>query len=126
MLVAAAILYTALATVLILFQLALAVGAPWGKLTMGGFHTGTLPKKFRFAAILQALVILTTVAIVTIEAGLWLGHFKPITSIGIWFVIVLFSISLILNLITRSIWERRMGAPIALCMLICSIIIAVS
>lgn len=121
----AAIAYLTLATVLVLFHLTLAAGAPWGNLTMGGSHTGVLPKKFRIAAILQALLILVTVVIVITEAGIWFSSFRTITSVGIWFIVILFSTSSILNLITRSVWERRMGAPIALCMLVCSIIIAV-
>lgn len=122
----AAITYTVLAIIVIIFQFALAVGAPWGKLTMGGVHSGVLPKKLRITAIVQALLVSGTVLIVLVEANLLLPELKTVSKISIWFVVLLYMISSILNLITSSVWERRIGAPIALSMLICSIIVALS
>ncbi len=122
----AAITYTVLAIIVILFQFALAAGAPWGKLTMGGLHSGVLPKKLRIAAGAQALLIAVTVLVVLVEANLLMPELQPISRIGIWFVVILYTISSILNLITSSTWERRTGGPVSVCMLICSLIIALS
>lgn len=120
----AAITYTVLAIIVILFQFALAAGAPWGKLTMGGFHSGVLPNKLRIAALLQALLIAATVLIVLIEANSLLPELQTISRIGIWFVVAIYAASSILNLITTSKWERRTGGPIALGMLASSLLIA--
>lgn len=122
----AAITYATLGSIVILFQLALAAGAPWGKLTMGGFHPGVLPTKLRIAALLQALLIAATALIVLIEASLILSDLQSISRIGIWFVVLLYIISSILNLITSSKWERRTGGPIALGMLASSLFIALN
>ena len=122
----AAIIYTALAITLVLFQLALAAGAPWGKITMGGLHPGVLPAKLRVAAVAQAILVAGTALIVLVEADRLLPDLQSVSSIGIWFVVILYTISSILNLITSSKWERRTGAPIALSMLISSIIVALS
>lgn len=122
----AAIIYTTLATIVILFQLTLAAGAPWGKITMGGFHPGVLSTKLRVAAVAQAILVAGTALIVLIEAGKLLPNLQVVSRIGIWFVVILYTISSILNLITSSKWERRTGAPIALCMLTCSLLIALS
>jgi hypothetical protein len=120
----AAITYSVLAVIVILFQLALAAGAPWGKLTMGGFHPGVLPTKLRIAALLQALLIAATVLIVLIEASLILSNLQSISRVGIWFVVAIYTASSLLNLITTSKWERRTGGPIALGMLASSLLVA--
>jgi len=121
----AAILHSLLAVLVILFQLTIATGAPWGELTMGGVHPGVLPKKLRIAAVMQALLVAVTVLIVLVEANLLLPELQTVSKISIWFVVLLYIISSILNLITSSKWERRVGAPVALCMLTCSLTVAV-
>ena len=122
----AALTYTVLGIILIIFHLALAVGAPWGRLTMGGFYEGVLPKKLRVAAVAQALLIVVTIIIVLAKANLWFNSLQSLASIGIWLVVALFAISSVLNLITSSAWERHTGGPASVCMLICSLIIALS
>ena len=42
---------------LIVFQLALAAGVPWGELAMGGRFPGQLPTGMRIAAMVQAVVL---------------------------------------------------------------------
>jgi len=124
MLETAIFIYSVLGIILILFHLALAVGAPWGKLTMGGFYEGVLPTKLRITALLQALLIAVTIILVLAKANLWFSNLQPIADTGIWFVVALFAISTVLNLITRSVWERRMGVPIAGGMFVSSLLIA--
>jgi len=92
---------------------------------MGGVHPGVLPKKLRIAAVMQALLVAVTVLIVLVEANLLLPELQTVSKISIWFVVLLYIISSILNLITSSKWERRVGAPVALCMLTCSLTVAV-
>lgn len=120
----ATLMYSGLGIVLILFHLGLAAGAPWGKLTMGGFYEGVLPTKLRITAVLQALLIAITIIIVLAKADPWLSDFRLFADTGIWFVVALFAISTVLNLITHSVWERRMGVPIAGGMFVSSLIIA--
>ena len=107
-----------------LFHLALAVGAPWGKLTMGGFYGGVLPTKLRITALLQALLIAATIIIVLARANLWFSNLQSLADTSIWFVVALFAVSTVLNIITRSTWERRMGVPIAGGMFVSSLVIA--
>ncbi|MSP57207.1 MAG: hypothetical protein EXR69_16670, partial [Myxococcales bacterium] len=55
--VVAAIAY-ALATALVVgFQVALALGAPWGELAMGGAFPGRFPPAMRVAAVVQGALL---------------------------------------------------------------------
>ena len=46
----AALVYAGASTIIILFQLALAAGSPWGEYAMGGAFPGQLPPALRLAA----------------------------------------------------------------------------
>jgi hypothetical protein len=122
----AAIVYSVLAGIVVLFQITISAGAPWGKFTMGGFYLEVLPKKLRIAALVQALLVVATALIVLVEANLLLAELLSISRVGIWIVVVIYFVSSILNLITSSRWERRIGAPIAISMLVTSLIVALA
>ena len=52
----AAFTFTGLLALLVVFQLALAFGTPWGALAWGGQNKGTLPAGYRWASGLSVLV----------------------------------------------------------------------
>lgn len=52
------------------FQLALALGAPWGSYAMGGAFPGRFPIRMRITAVVQAALLALTVPIVLSRAGL--------------------------------------------------------
>jgi hypothetical protein len=115
----------ALATVLaILFQIALALGAPWGEFTMGGRYAGTLPRPMRVAAVGQAGVLAALVVIVLSGAGIVLPSVAQAVPWLIWVVVAFSGVSLVLNTITRSPRERMIWAPIAFVMLLSSLAVA--
>jgi hypothetical protein len=118
-------IFTAVDLIVVLFQLALAAGAPWGQVAMGGQYPGTFPPALRVAAVVQAAVLLFLAAIVNVRAGLvWPRRFAA-TRMGIWFVVAFSCVATVLNLITRSVWERRLWAPAAILMLASSLAVAV-
>ena len=49
--------FVTLTLFVVLFQLALAAGAPWGELTMGGAFPGQLPPRMRVAAFASGLLL---------------------------------------------------------------------
>ena len=53
----AALAFTICAAGVVGFQLALALGAPWGRYAMGGALPGRFPPPMRVAAVVQAVVI---------------------------------------------------------------------
>ena len=110
--------------VIVIFQLALALGAPWGEMAMGGKYPGRFPPRMRVAAIIQLVLVLVVALIVLVRAELALDEYLDVSRSAVWFVVALFAVSSILNLITPSKKERIFGAPIAIILLICSLIVA--
>ena len=122
----AAIVFCVLTSVVVVFQLALAAGAPWGQVAMGGKYPGRFPRQLRIAAVVQALVLVGLGAIVLTRAGLAFPQWLAAATWLIWGVVAFSALALVLNLITPSKWERILWAPVAAVMLLCSVIVAVS
>ena len=120
----AAIIFVLLISVVILFQLALSLGAPWGTIAMGGRFPGKFPTGMRIAALVQALILSLLALIVPVHAKLVLPEFYAYSYVGIWVVVVVFSLSLVMNLITPSKWERIIWAPVAAILVTCALIVA--
>jgi hypothetical protein len=120
------IAFTILILIVILFQVALAVGVPWGEYAMGGKFPGKYPISMRFACIVQIAILAFMGIIVLSKAGLLWPRWYSFSDIAIWFIVGYMVLGTILNLITRSVWERRIWAPVTLLMLISSIMVAMS
>lgn len=112
--------------IVVLFQLALALGAPWGEYTMGGRFPGKLPPKMRMAALVQIPIICIFALIVLIRSGLAFGHFYETSRIVIWFVVAFFVLGSILNLATPSKRERMIWGPVNILLLLTTIIVALN
>jgi hypothetical protein len=119
-------LFAACTVVLALFQLALALGAPWGHLAMGGRFPGRFPPPMRVAALIQIAIYLVLAAIVFVRADVALPSLFSISQIAIWIVVALLALGVVLNLITPSRWERRLWAPVAILMFAASLRVALS
>ena len=122
----AAYIFCVFTAITMIFQLALALGAPWGELAMGGKFPGQFPPGMRVAAVIQMLLLLCTALIVSVRAELVFREFFEFSRSAVWFVVGLFIVSSILNIITPSKKERMMGAPIAIVLLASSLIVATS
>ena len=120
-----AIIFTVLTAIVILFQLGLAVGMPWGSASMGGKFPGKYPPKMRIVAIVNMLILTVLAIIVLSRAGLVFPQFLSASEIGIWFVVAFSGIGTIMNTIMPSKIER-IWAPVAAIQLITSIMVAVS
>lgn len=120
----AAGVFGVLAAVAVLFQLALAAGAPWGEMTLGGKYAGRLPAAIRVAALVQAIVLLGLAWGVLARASLFVEWPSVLPGQAIWFVVAFCALSLTLNTITPSKKERRLWAPVLLVMLTCSLMVA--
>jgi hypothetical protein len=119
----AAILYAAASTVVIVFQIALAAGVPWGAYAMGGRFPGRFPTALRLAALAQAALIAGMVVVVLSRAGLVLVGSAASRRL-VWGVVAFAALSLVLNLITPSAAERASWAPVAFVLLVSSAIVA--
>lgn len=120
------LIFIVAATPIIILQIGLMLGAPWGKLAMGGQFGDVFPLKLRIGAGIQLLIILMTLIIVLTRAQVILFNFFSFSKIAIWFVVVLYFISAILNSITSSKPERMLGAPTSIMLFLSSLILALN
>lgn len=111
----------------VFFQIALAFGAPWGYLAMGGKFPGKFPPAMRIAAVFQAFLLCFLGWIVALK-GNWTNNseWQNFSSSAIWFVFGFSVIASVLNLITPSEKERNIWAPVSLIMMISSLILALN
>jgi hypothetical protein len=123
---AAAILYATVSAGVVTFELALAVGAPWGAYAMGGAFPGQLPPALRIAALVQAALIAGMAVIVLVRGGLILPRWSRVSRRLVWVVVAFVALSLVLNLITPSAGERAIWAPVAVLLLLSSLAVAIS
>lgn len=122
----AAIAYAVIMSSVVAFQLALALGAPWGSYAMGGKFPGKYPPNMRFAAIVQAVILVLIALVALSRAGLVLPQWSSVSVWLIWAVVAFSAVSFVLNLITPSAGERRIWAPVTFLLLICSIVVAIT
>ena len=104
--------------VVALFQIALAAGAPWGELAMGGRYPGRFPAPMRIAALAQTGVYAAMAVVLLIRAGVIWPERAADMQVAAYVVTGVMALALVLNLITPSRWERRIWAPVALLMLL--------
>lgn len=108
------------------FQIALALGAPWGAWAMGGAFPGRYPPRMRVAAILQAVVLGLVGVVVLSHAGLLLPAIAGAVPWLVWLAVGLSGASLVLNAITPNVGERRLWVPVAAVMLVTSLVVALT
>ena len=109
----AAFFYILIIAIVVLFQLCLIFGAPWGQITQGGRYQGTLPVSGRVAAALSIPILIFMGASITSAAGLvpnWAGWTA-------YAAIAVQALSTTLNWITPSQKERFLWGPITSIML---------
>jgi hypothetical protein len=121
--VVAAIAFAALSAGAVLFQLALALGAPWGSYAMGGKYPGRFPPPMRVAAVVQAIVIALLAVLVLVHAGLvpW-----SLPAWLVWIPVAFSALSLVMNAISRSPGERRLWTPVAAGLVASSLTVALT
>ena len=106
------------------FQLALALGAPWGAYAMGGAFPGRMPPPLRVAALIQAVLLAALAVIVLAAAGLLDVPLIDDLPWLIWVPVVVSGLAVVLNASTRSTGERRFWLPVAVVLLACSLGVA--
>ena len=121
---AAAIIFTALTAGVVAFQLALALGAPWGSYAMGGAYPGVYPPATRLAAVVQAALLTLIALVVLSRSGLALKRWSRASAWAIWLVVAFSALSVLLNAITPSSGERAVWVPVALLLLLSSLTVA--
>ena len=123
---AAALLFVFVSVLVVAFQVALVLGAPWGEFTLGGRWRNSLPLHARFIAVVSAALLGAFAMVITARAGL---AFVPLQSWAptlSWVVVGYCALGTLANMVTPSRRERAVWLPVVLCMLVLSIFVATS
>jgi hypothetical protein len=120
----ASIVFAVATAGVILFQAALAAGAPWGAYAMGGAFPGRLPPRMRVAAAIQGIILAVVAMVVLASAGVIELALVASMSWLIWAVVALCVVAVIANAASRSAGERRVWLPVSLVLLASSLIVA--
>ena len=107
------------------FQIALALGAPWGEYAYGGTKTGKLPVGFRINSVVAAFVMLAISGHYLAQ----LGVFEPIlepggNSIVNWVLVAFTGLAALANNATRSKKERMVWGIPTILMFLAAIAVA--
>ena len=108
-----AVFLVVMTLVVTVFQIALALGAPWGEYAYGGTKTGKLPTGFRINSVVSAFVMLAISGHYLAQ----LGVFEPVldsagNSVVNWVLVGFTGLAALANNATRSKKERMVwGIP---------------
>jgi hypothetical protein len=116
----AATVAVVLLVVVAAFQLALALGAPYGRAAWGGAHGGVLPPRLRGASAFVGLVVYPgVIAVVLSASGLIDADLAPgRAAVTMWVLATFFLLGAIANAVSRSRVERW-WAPVSLAIALC-------
>jgi hypothetical protein len=109
---------------IVVFQLALAAGAPWGHAAWGGANAELTTAQRVGSAV--AVVLWTAAALVVLgRAGFWeAGRLARLFRWGTWAVVVLLSLSAVVNVASQSRWENFILGPLSLLLAILCAVVA--
>src|SRR5688572_20547652 len=99
---------------IVLFQIALVAGAPWGRAAWGGGQTGVLPNQLRVASAVAVVIWAFAAAIMLRRAGINpLGLPEAVGRWGAWILFGLLLLGALMNVASSSPWERYFWGPYA-------------
>jgi hypothetical protein len=106
------------------FQIALALGAPWGRGAWGGTHV-VLPTRLRTASSVSAGILLLGALIILGRAGYWGAALPPaVLRWGTWALVGGMALSAFGNFASSSPRERFLMGPIALLLALLCLVVA--
>jgi len=118
----------ALSLVVAGFQLALAIGAPWGRAAYGGQHPGVLPARLRVSSAVATLVWAAVALAVARRAGwpVWAPLPDAWLPVVVWVIVGLGLVAMLLNAITRSRIERALWLPTSVLLFGATLVVALT
>jgi len=123
--VPAAIALVVILSLLAVFQLALALGAPLGHFAWGGQHR-VLPGRLRIGSLVSIVIYAITAVLALDRVGLIDVVPDVVSTVGMWVVFAYFVIGIPLNAISRSKPERYVMTPVVTVLAVLSLLVALS
>jgi hypothetical protein len=123
----AALVQAVIALGVVVFQVALVAGAPWGEYTMGGRNIGRLPITLRVGAAVSAVIMLAQAGHYLAQAGVLPRLVDPSWNTVVnwaWFGFTVAGV--IVNTISRSKKERNAWVPVLLVSAVCTLLVALN
>ena len=106
------------------FQVALALGAPWGRAAWGGAHV-RLPRGFRIASGFAAAFWILASLVVLARAGHdWSPVPLSVAEWGTWVLFGMLALGTLMNLASRSKLERAVQTPSAALLAVFTFLVA--
>ncbi|WP_249295877.1 hypothetical protein [Agrococcus sp. Marseille-Q4369] len=118
-----AVVLTAVLVLLAVFQLALALGAPLGRLAWGGQHR-VLPARLRVGSGIAILIYAGIGVLAWNRVGALDLLPDAAASVAMWVVVAYFALGIAMNAISRSRPERWTMVPVAAVLAVLSLLIA--
>lgn len=107
---------------LVVFQIGLALGAPWGRAAFGGY-TDRPGVRLRAASGVAVVVWSGAVIVVLGRAGILTA---PLPTVLIWVVVALSALGIVANAITRSRLERAIWLPFSIVVTALCVVVALT
>jgi undecaprenyl pyrophosphate phosphatase UppP len=109
---------------LIVFQLALVAGAPFGRASWGGTHR-VLTASLRLGSVATVVLYALAALVILRRAGYPIRRISEARARrAAWAVVVILTLSAVANLASRSVWELFGMAPFALILAVLSFVVA--
>ena len=111
--------------IVVAFQAALTLGAPFGAAAQGGIHPGQLPDALRLVAGLAAVIWFCAALIVLARGGRALVPLPDaVARVGTWLTVGLLGLGAFLNSASSTPWERFGWGPFTLVLFALGVVLA--
>lgn len=111
--------------VLAIFQLAIALGAPFGRASWGGSHTAELPIELRVASGIAVGVYVFAALVILCRGGVVISPLSAgVARWGAWIIVGLTAVGSLMNFASPSDWERFLWGPFALVLTVLCFLVA--
>jgi hypothetical protein len=121
----AAIIAVVLFTGMIVFQLLLVLGLPFGHLAYGGKYE-KLPSKMKIVSLVGIVIFIFAILSVLERAGIIIIFNNPMfVTVFVWIIAIYLVFNTLMNAISKSKWEKLIMTPISLTLAICCFIVVI-
>ncbi len=119
----AAIVAVVVLAALAILQVAVALGAPWGRFVWGGQHE-VLPTGLRIGSAVSVLLYAGFALVLLSRAGLLPGGESGFVMVAAWVLVGYFTLGIVMNAVSRSRAERSTMVPATVVLAVCSLVVA--